>query len=144
MKRDLDEETCPQRGDPSRASASARKKGFEPSDVPAGKVGYALFGLLGVVALSLAAIALLLGRMDDDTRTRPASAVASPFASQRLVPPEPRLQSDYRGASAPRSPPARDRAIKDAMKAVAKAGWRDAEPAPRAVETARAHAGEGR
>lgn len=140
MKRDLDEETCPQRGDPSRASASARKKGFEPSDVPAGKVGYALFGLLGVVALSLAAIALLLGWTDDDART-PA---ASPFASQRLVPPEPRLQADYRGASAPRSPPARDRAIKDAMKAVAKAGWRDAEPAPRAVETARAHAGEGR
>lgn len=124
---------------PEAVSAEARKRGFEPTDVPAGGIGLALLGLYVFLGLSGAAVAgLLLLFKGQEHGQAPAFAPATP--------PPPRLEIDpLANRLAQEAPALRDVAqIEAAMRAVAAAGWPDAAPPPSTAETAKAHAEEAR
>jgi len=144
MTRPVHEDTDVQRAEAGEeVSQEERERGYEQSDVPAGKVALGLGGLLGLIVLGLAfgwsELSLLL--TNEDRRS-------PPFANVELLPPEPRLLTgpnrDTRRFSHPPVdatsllPPA---PIRRAMEEVARQGWNEqgALPAPATQAVAREH-----
>jgi len=129
-----------QRADkPEAVSREARRRGFEPTDVPAGRVGLALLLLYVFLGVSGAAVAgLLLLLRGQEHGQAPAFAPASP--------PPPRLEIDpLANRLAQEAPALNDIApIEDAMRTVAAEGWPDSASPPSQAEAAKAHAEEAR
>lgn len=131
MTRPVHKDTDVQRAQSGEGvSDEARQRGYEDSDVPAGKVALGLLGLLGLIVVGIAfswtELTVLLTDEDNDS---------PPFAQVEFIPPEPRLLTgpnrDTNHFSQPpvevQGPPA---PVRRAMEQVARQGWREAEVAP--------------
>ena len=132
MIRDMPPGTKRQHADkPEVVPADVRKRGFEPSDVPARGVGLALLLLYVGLGASGAAVAGLLWLLRG--QEPPQAAVFAPSA-----PPPPRLEIDpLANRLAIEAPALREAApIEDAMRAVAAEGWPDFAPPPSQAEAA--------
>ena len=154
MTRPLHVETDVQRATSADAVSEAeRERGYEPSDVPAGKAALGLLALLGLVVVALLFCWAELHRLAATHEPR-----HPPFSAVRAPPPEPRLLTGPIPALRERVPPVTDERITDeritgAMKDVARRGWGDPQPQPQPqpqprprpqpppseAETARAH-----
>lgn len=138
---------------PEAVTEAVRKRGFEPSDVPAGRVGVALILLYVLLGVSGAAVAglLLLLKGQEPGRLPPAFTPAAP--------PPPRLEINPLANRLAHEAPAKARLeehgspqdqgaapvpIEDAMRAVAAEGWLDAAPPLGQAGTAKAHAEKAR
>jgi len=159
MIRETHPGTKVQRADKAEAApVEVRRRGFEPADVPAGRVGLALILLYVFLSLSGAAVAGLLLLFEGTGGGQPAPVFAP------TGPPPPRLEIDPLADRLALEAPAKARlrehggrqrqggastlieagSIEDAMRAVAAEGWRDSAPPPGQAETAKAHAERAR
>ncbi|MEW9857079.1 hypothetical protein [Novosphingobium sp. M1R2S20] len=124
MTRPVHKETDIQRATSNEAAPEeARARGFEDSDVPAGKVALGLLGLLGLLVIGLgvgwAQLTWLLGSKEPQ---RP------PFAGVELEPPEPHLLTGpnrdlNRSHPAPVPVSEQPPGLRRAMEQVARRGW---------------------